>query len=198
MHRISTTIANYWAQEYSHKRLLYPQSPLDAYKYAFNVLDTYRTLMNVEPTVAAIFLVSGANDIVRGAFTTTHTTYEERLAMRGYVDGLAESWEKTARGAGGPCSSPGGIFLVCDFCTQSAGTVCFIDLDQILSPQASASLTQDTRLLFADESGTPLSAASALRENGVVLRSGEDGAYFPATALSCSVTRRSAASTWCS
>ena len=39
VHRISTTIANYWAQEYSHKRLLYAQSPLDAYKYAFNVLD---------------------------------------------------------------------------------------------------------------------------------------------------------------
>ena len=54
VHRISTTIANYWAQEYSHKRLLYAQSPLDAYKYAFNVLDTYRTLMNVEPTVAEI------------------------------------------------------------------------------------------------------------------------------------------------
>lgn len=178
VHRISTTIANYWAQEYSHKRLLYAQSPLDAYKYAFNVLDTYRTLMNVEPTVAAIFLVSGANDIVRGAFTTTHTTYEERLAMRGYVDGLAESWGENSPRRWRPVQLAGRYFLVCDFCTQSAGTVCFIDLDQILSPQASASLTQDTRLLFADESGTPLSAASALRENGVVLRSGEDGAYF--------------------
>ena len=52
--------------------------------------------MNVEPTVAAIFLVSGANDIVRGALQRPTTTYEERLAMRGYVDGLAESWEKTA------------------------------------------------------------------------------------------------------
>ena len=52
--RIADSISSYWALDYSHSKLLYPQSDFNAYQYSYSVLKEYRSLMSIEPSIGAL------------------------------------------------------------------------------------------------------------------------------------------------
>ncbi len=176
--RIATTISNYWAQEYNHMRLLYTQSSLNAYQYSYYALAEYRALMNVEPSITAIYLVSGKNHMVKGASNTSFTTFEEREAMQDYVYSLTEHWGENSPRSWRPVKLEERYFLVRDFCTLDAGTVCFIDLDQTVTPQNTEKFPKDPILLYADGEGTPLTRSELLNDKNIHLSTKEGDAYF--------------------
>ncbi len=178
--RIATFISNYWAQEYNHNRLLYPQTPLDAYGYSYNVLNEYRTLINIEPSISSIFLISGQNDMIKGACSTEHTTYEERAAMRAYVYELTDHWGENAPYTWHPVKLENRYFLVREFLVKNAGTVCFLDLEQTLIPQNTARFPEDPILFYADSQGTPLTSRQFLKEKNIRLSVNDTPSYFSA------------------
>lgn len=176
--RIATTISNYWAQEYNHIRLLYAQSPLDAYQYSYYALAEYRALMSVEPSITAIYLVSGKNHMVKGASNTSFTTFEEREAMQNYVYSLTDHWGENSPRTWRPVKLEERYFLVRDFCTQDAGTVCFIDLNQTVTPQNTENFPKDPILLYAGVQGEPLTRLELLNSKSIHLNTKGEDVYF--------------------
>ena len=149
--RIETSISGYWAQDYSHGRLLYRQSELNAYRYSYDVITEYKALMSSEPTIAAMLILSNENRILKGTFAEATTTYEERTAMWEYGAGLLKQWEEDFPKSWFPLSMGGRCFLVRFFGNRSARTLCFIDLDQTVKPQDAPHFPEDSLVQKADQ-----------------------------------------------
>lgn len=178
IHRIETSISGYWAQDYSHGRLLYPQNELDVYRYAYDITAEYKTLISSEPIIAAVFFLSDANHILRGAFSTATTTYGERAAMWDYAEDLLNRWEEDFSRTWAPVEMGGRCFLLRSFGSRSARTLCLIDLDQTVKPQDASYFPDDSFLLYADGKGTPLTSRESLQQHGIVLSTRQGDSYI--------------------
>lgn len=178
MHRIETTIANYWGDDYSHGRLMYPQSELDAYSYAYEVINAYKSLMSSEKIIAAMFVVSKPNGQVRAALDSTQTSYAERTAMWDFVRAAADSQEDLIPRKWFPCRIAQRNFLVRAMGGPRAYTVCIINLDQTIKPQDADYFPRSALLLYADDGGAPLTSTAFLEERRIALEAHKDGFYF--------------------
>lgn len=176
--RIETSISGYWAQDYSHGRLLYRQSELNAYRYSYDVITEYKALMSSEPTIAAMLILSNENRILKGTFAEATTTYEERTAMWEYGAGLLKQWEEDFPKSWFPLSMGGRCFLVRFFGNRSARTLCFIDLDQTVKPQDAPHFPEDSLMLYADQEGNPLTSQALLADHGIFLKTEARSSYF--------------------
>lgn len=176
--RIETSISGYWAQDYSHGRLLYRQSELNAYRYSYDVVTEYKALMSSEPAIAAMLLLSRENHILKGTFATATTTYEERTAMWEYAGDLLNHWEEEFPKSWLPLSMGGRCFLARFFGNKTARTLCLIDLDQTVKPQDAPYFPEDSLMLYADQEGNPLTSRDFLAGHGISLETEGRSSYF--------------------
>lgn len=176
--RIETSVAGYWAQDYSHGRLRYGQDELDAYRYSYDVVTEYKALMNSEPILAGMFILSVPNRTVKGALNTGSTSYLERSDMWELAKQALVRRDSVELGKWAPVSMGGRYFLVRSFGGEEAFTLCVVDLEQTIKPQDAPYFPQDSFLLYADAQGTPLTSAAVLEEAGIQLRAKGEGPYF--------------------
>lgn len=174
--RIADSISSYWALDYSHSKLLYPQSEFNAYQYSYSVLKEYRSLMSIEPSIGALLLISQANHMVRGTYNDSMISYGEKDGLQAFAQNLAARWSHAGLQSWEPVQIGQRFYLARLFRNQTAGTLCFIPLDQTLQASASPYDPSENLLFYADGEGLPLTLDPVGKE--VTLQPHQEKAYF--------------------
>lgn len=174
--RIANSISSYWALDYSHSKLLYHQSDFNAYQYSYNVLKEYRSLMSLEPSIGALLLISQANHMVRGAYNDSMISYGEKDVLQAFAQNLTVCWDCAGFQSWEPVQIGQQFYLARLFRNQTAGTLCFIPLDQTLQTNLSPHDSSENFLFFADREGVPLTLDPVGKE--VTLQPHQKKAYF--------------------
>lgn len=174
--RIANSISSYWALDYSHSKLLYHQSDFNAYQYSYNVLKEYRSLMSLEPSIGALLLISQANHMVLGAYNDSMISYGEKDVLQDFAQNLTLCWDYAGLQSWEPVQIGQRFYLARLFRNQTAGTLCFIPLDQTLQTNLSPHDSSENFLFFADGEGVPLTLDPVGKE--VTLQPHQKKAYF--------------------
>lgn len=174
--RIADSISSYWALDYSHSKLLYPQSDFNAYQYSYSVLKEYRSLMSIEPSIGALLLISQANHMVRGTYNDSMISYGEKDGLQAFAQSLTACWNRAGLQSWEPVQIGQRFYLARLFRNQTAGTLCFIPLDQTLQGSASPYDPSENLLFYADGEGLPLTLDPVGKE--VTLQPHQEKAYF--------------------
>lgn len=174
--RIADSISSYWALDYSHSKLLYPQSDFNAYQYSYSVLKEYRSLMSIEPSIGALLLISQANHMVRGTYNDGMISYGEKDGLQAFAQSLTACWNRAGLQSWEPVQIGQRFYLARLFRNQTAGTLCFIPLDQTLQASASPYDPSENLLFYADGEGLPLTLDPVGKE--VTLQPHQEKAYF--------------------
>lgn len=174
--RIANSISSYWALDYSHSKLLYHQSDFNAYQYSYNVLKEYRSLMSLEPSIGALLLISQANHMVLGAYNDSMISYGEKDVLQDFAQNLTVCWDYAGLQSWEPVQIGQRFYLARLFRNQTAGTLCFIPLDQTLQTNLSPHDSSENFLFFADGEGVPLTLDPVGKE--VALQPHQKKAYF--------------------
>lgn len=174
--RIANSISSYWALDYSHSKLLYHQSDFNAYQYSYNVLKEYRSLMSLEPSIGALLLISQANHMVLGAYNDSMISYGEKDVLQDFAQNLTVCWDYAGLQSWEPVQIGQRFYLARLFRNQTAGTLCFIPLDQTLQTNLSPHDSPENFLFFADGEGVPLTLDPVGKE--VTLQPHQKKAYF--------------------
>lgn len=174
--RIADSISSYWALDYSHSKLLYPQSDFNAYQYSYSVLKEYRSLMSIEPSIGALLLISQANHMVRGTYNDSMISYGEKDGLQAFAQSLTACWSHAGLQSWEPVQIGQRFYLARLFRNQTAGTLCFIPLDQTLQASASPYDPSENLLFYADGEGLPLTLDPVGKE--VTLQPHQEKAYF--------------------
>lgn len=174
--RIANSISSYWALDYSHSKLLYHQSDFNAYQYSYNVLKEYRSLMSLEPSIGALLLISQANHMVLGAYNDSMISYGEKDVLQDFAQNLTVCWDYAGLQSWEPVQIGQQFYLARLFRNQTAGTLCFIPLDQTLQTNLSPHDSPENFLFFADGEGVPLTLDPVGKE--VTLQPHQKKAYF--------------------
>lgn len=174
--RIADSISSYWALDYSHSKLLYPQSDFNAYQYSYSVLKEYRSLMSIEPSIGALLLISQANHMVRGTYNDSMISYGEKDGLQAFAQSLTARWNRAGLQSWEPVQIGQRFYLARLFRNQTAGTLCFIPLDQTLQASASPYDPSENLLFYADGEGLPLTLDPVGKE--VTLQPHQEKAYF--------------------
>ena len=174
--RIADSISIYWALDYSHSKLLYPQSDFNAYQYSYSVLKEYRSLMSIEPSIGALLLISQANHMVRGTYNDSMISYGEKDGLQAFAQSLTACWNRAGLQSWEPVQIGQRFYLARLFRNQTAGTLCFIPLDQTLQGSASPYDPSENLLFYADGEGLPLTLDPVGKE--VTLQPHQEKAYF--------------------
>ena len=169
---IANSISNYWAMDYNHAKLLYPQTDFDAYLYSYGVMREYRSLMAVEPSIGALLLVSQANEMIRAVYDDDAISYHEKDHILAFVEDLISRWEEAGFTSWEPVRIGERFYLARLFRSRSAGTVCLVPLDRTIDTD----LTANGALLYADSHGVLLTNDSIA--NNITLRPTEEDTYF--------------------
>lgn len=169
MARIEKTVASYWAQDYSHGRMLYTQSDLDALGYTYTIISQYKTLMQGESTLAAMFLLSQPNDLIRSTYDQNNTTYEERQDMQAYAAKVLDGGEQEIQKGWQPCPMGDRYFLVRVMGSEKACTICFLNLEDTVKPQDAPYYSDGALLLYADKEGKAITSSQWVQEQSISL-----------------------------
>ena len=169
MARIEKTVASYWAQDYSHGRMLYTQSDLDALGYTYTIINQYKTLMLGETTLAAMFLVSRPNELIRSTCDQNYTTYQERQDMQAYAARVLSNSEEEIQKGWQPRPMGDRYFLVRVMGNEKACTICFLNLDDTVKPQDAPYMSDGAMLLYADKEGKAITSSDWVREQSISL-----------------------------
>lgn len=175
--KVESAVSAFWAQDFDHGKLRYPQTELGSYEAFYNVSVKYKNLMVGEPILAGMFALSYPNHMMWGTYNSATTTYAQREEMEGYVRTLLEEGSFQP-GGWVPLALGGRHFLVRSFGNNISYTVCFIDLEQSSKPQDSPHFPKDSFLLYADDQGVPLTSVDRFTATGVQLDPTREEAYF--------------------
>ncbi len=171
---IASSISNYWALDYNHTTLLFPQTDFNAYLSFYSVMKEYRSLMAVEPCIGALLLISQANEMVRGVYDDTVISCYEKDQIRSFADDLISRWDESGFHSWESVQIGERFYLARLFRNRSAGTLCLIPLDRTIT--LSSGDTSEMTLFYADSQGKLLTN-DPLREK-ITLRPAKEDAYF--------------------
>lgn len=166
------------------RQLRNKMSNLNAYLASYNVLEKYKTILNVHPMIGGMFIYSEANQLYRKAYNEGYP-YQVKIALEAYLREQTKDEETSNTKDWYVKKIENQTFLFRILGNRGIHTICVVKLDNIRSIQEFNKSSQGF-ILFSSDSGKPLTMVSKVEERGIYLKdqsdtfyiSGEDKKYF--------------------
>lgn len=170
-------MANFLANDSDCLQLRYTRSKLKAHVLSYNIQEKYRTMMNTEPALAALFLYSRENQVFRPVYNRGYSFEIKNEAERFMKSTVEESPDCVKRGWF--LHKVGETPFVFRFLgTNGIYSVCVVDLNNVEVPQFFGENQAESYLFFRDLDGVAVTEQEWLEENRISLRTDQPEYYF--------------------
>ncbi len=169
LNNISSTVSNYWANDYTHKILLYKTGNLSRYLAGYEITEKYRNIIRNSTCVGGMFLFSKVNDLKWYNFQENWYTQKIKDETRLYVARLMEEPVRAAQQGWVAQSLAGQAFLFRVLGNNGAYTVIMIDLNKTIEDQIKNAANGEGFLFYCTIDGVPLSTNKDIIAEDLIL-----------------------------